>query len=75
MTENNDEEAQDFHGKASVYENGHLDIKLFIDTSPAFQRLANNVVRIFNAKVLPHNFAGVLQHLRNCFGYNGIYKA
>jgi hypothetical protein len=72
VTQNEDEEAQDFPGEASVYENGRLDGPLFIDTSPAFQRLANDVARVFYAEEMPHNFARVLQHLKNRFGFNEI---
>ncbi len=72
MTENEDEEVQDFPGEASIYEDGCLDGQIFIDTSPAFQRLANNVTRVFYAEEMPHDFARVLQRLMNRFGFNKI---
>jgi hypothetical protein len=72
VTENKDEEAQDFPGEASIYEDGRLDGHLFIDTSSAFQRLANNIARVFYAEEMPHDFARVLQHLKNRFGFNEI---
>ncbi len=72
VTENEDEEAQDFPGEASIYEDGRLDGQLHIDTSSAFQRLANNVVRVFYSEEMPHDFARVLQRLKNRFGFNEI---
>ncbi len=72
VTKNEDKEAQDFSGEASIYEDGHLDGQLFIDTSPAFQRLANDVARIFYAEEMPHDYARVLQRLKNRFGFNEI---
>jgi hypothetical protein len=71
-TENEDAEVQDFPGEVSIYEDGRLDGQIFIDTSPAFQRLANDVVRIFYTEEMPHNFARVLQCLKNRFGFNKI---
>ena len=72
VMENKDAELQDFPGEASIYKDWLLDGKFFIDTSPAFQRLANNVTRVFYAKEMPHNFARVLQRLKNRFGFNEI---
>jgi hypothetical protein len=70
--ENKDEEVQDFPGEASIYEDERLDGQLFIDTSPAFQRRANNIARVFYAEEMPHDFARVLQRLKNRFGFNEI---
>ncbi len=72
VTENEDDEAQDFPGEASINKNGCLDGQLFIDTSPAFQRLANDVAHVFYAKEMLHDFARVLQRLKNSFGFNEI---
>jgi hypothetical protein len=50
VTENEEEEEQDFSGQGSIYKDGRLDSQIFINTSPAFQRLANNVARVFYAE-------------------------
>ncbi len=47
VTENKDEEEQDFQGETSIYEDGRLDSQIIFDTSPAYQRLANDVAHIF----------------------------
>ncbi len=72
MTENEDEEVQNFPGEASIYVDGCLDGQILIDTSPAFQRLANDVAPVFYAEELPHDFARVLHCLKNHFGFNEI---
>jgi hypothetical protein len=71
----NNEEAQDFPGEASIYEDGRLDGQIFIDTSPSFQRLVNDVARVFYAEELPHDFSRVLQRLKNRFKFNEIQIA
>ncbi len=70
MTENEEKEEKDFPGEGSIYEEGRLDGQIFINTSSAFQRLANNVARVFYAEAMPDDFARVLQRLKNRFGFN-----
>jgi hypothetical protein len=72
VTENDEEVEQDFPGKGSIYEDGRLDGQMFIDTSPSFQRLTNDVARLFYAEGIPNDFARVLQCLKNCFGFDKI---
>ncbi len=75
MTENTEAEEPDCLGGGSINEDGCLDSQIFIDTNSTFQRLANNVARIFYAEEIPDNFARVLQRLKNGFRFNKILIA
>ncbi len=72
LSVNDDEKWEELPGDDNLYKVECMQVQIFYNYSPSFQRLADETARVFYAEELPDDFHEVLQCLKARFGFVDI---